>query len=169
MILLLLLLALNLCWLFLINLPTIQPTKDIENKRSPYGSTVCPNIRSGYVILAKITQIKDYGKASRSNRRRRRIKLMKFTSVFTILLLSNDINLNPGPNNMKSLTKSPRKECSKNIRSNQNAIRCAKCDTWVHVKCLPMTKVMFQYYLAHTNEEWLCDSCGLPNLATHIL
>ena len=66
---------------------------------------------------------------------------------------------------MKSLTKSPRKECSKNIRSNQNAIRCAKCDTWVHVKCLPMTKVMFQYYLAHPNEEWLCDSCGLPSLS----
>ena len=24
---------------------------------------------------------------------------------------------------------------------------------------------MFQYYLAHPNEEWLCDICGLPNLS----
>ena len=107
-----------------LDLNSIQTiSRDIENKR-PYGSTVCPNIRSGYVILAKITQIKDYGKASRSNRRRRRIKLMKFTLVsvnkylfFTILLSSNDINLNPSPNNMKSLTKFPCKECSKNARS----------------------------------------------------
>ena len=107
-----------------LDLNSIQTiSRDIENKR-PYGSTVCPNILSGHVILAKITQIEDDGKAWRSNRRRRRIKLMKFTSVsvnkylfFTILLSSNDINLNPSPNNMKSLTKFPCKECSKNARS----------------------------------------------------
>ena len=123
-----------------LDLNSIQTiSRDIENKR-PYGSTVCSNILSGHVILAKITQIEDDGKAWRSNRRRRRIKLMKFTSVsvnkylffklmkftsvsvnkylfFTILLSSNDINLNPSPNNMKSLTKFPCKECSKNARS----------------------------------------------------
>lgn len=69
-------------------------------------------------------------------------------------LKSGDIQPNPGP---ESTPKYPRKECKKNVRSNQNAILCAVCMTWSHVKCLVMSKVSFRYYLENPNLDWICS------------
>ena len=60
------------------------------------------------------------------------------------IALSGDIQTNPGPNG-KRPPKYPCKECSKNVRNNQDALPCATCKTWSHAKCLGMTKASFKY------------------------
>ena len=58
-------------------------------------------------------------------------------------------------------------QCSgskKCVKSNQDAILCASCTSWSHVKCLGMTKTMFQYYLKHPEIDWTCAFCALPKL-----
>ena len=67
----------------------------------------------------------------------------------------------PGPNG-KRPPKYPCKECSKNVRNNQDALLCATCKIWSHAKCLGMTKASFKYYLDNANLDWTCSLCSLP-------
>lgn len=50
--------------------------------------------------------------------------------------LCGDVHPQPGP---AVKVKYPCKECQRNVRSNQNAILCANCETWSHAKCLGFT------------------------------
>lgn len=58
--------------------------------------------------------------------------------------------------------KYPYKECQRNVRSNQNAILCANCETWSHAKCLGFTNTQFKYYLDNSHIDWICNWCCLP-------
>ena len=84
------------------------------------------------------------------------------TSTFQldrIIRLCGDVHPHPGP---ASKVKYPCKECSKNVRSNQNAILCAQCETWSHAKCIGFTTNEFKYYLDNPNIDWICNWCCLP-------
>ena len=58
--------------------------------------------------------------------------------------------------------KYPCKECSKNVRSNQDALLCADCNSWMHAKYLGLTKAAFKYYLDYPDIDWTCLLCSLP-------
>ena len=75
-----------------------------------------------------------------------------------ILLLSNDINLNPGPQ------KDPCCECLKGCRRNQKAIQCDECQGWFHAKCINMSSIEYNYHLQDTDSNWSCNSCLFPGL-----
>ena len=55
---------------------------------------------------------------------------------FDRIALCGDVHPQPGP---AVKVKYPCKECQRNVRSNQNAILCANCETWSHAKCLRLT------------------------------
>ena len=50
---------------------------------------------------------------------------------FFILILSGDIEQNPGPG-----IKFPCGVCKKSVRSNQRGVACDCCDLWFHTKCM---------------------------------
>ena len=77
------------------------------------------------------------------------------------IVLGGDIQTNPGPN-IKRTPRYPCRECAKNVRSNQDAILCVKCNYWTHAKCLGLTKQQFKYYLDHPDIDWICVMCSLP-------
>ena len=52
----------------------------------------------------------------------------------------------------------PCKLCPKNVSDNDNAILCALCQTWVHIKCSHLNYIDHKY-LQGCNEPWYCLSC----------
>lgn len=79
------------------------------------------------------------------------------------LLISGDVSPNPGPR--RKPTKYPCGECSKSVRSNQDAILCSECNTWSHARCLNMSNWTFQYYLNNPSVDWICSFCALPKFS----
>ena len=84
------------------------------------------------------------------------------TRITLILLISGDIQLNPGPKTTKA-PKYPCGICNKNVNSNQKAIECEHCLTWFHTKCTGMSNLNYQVHMQHSSYVWLCCGCGLPN------
>lgn len=102
--------------------------------------------------LTTSIQVNTYGKRSKN--------LTRF--VTTLLLLSGDIQLNPGP------AKYPCGQCSKPVKSNQRGILCDFCDVWFHARCLNIDKIAYNA-LANSSCVWGCPTCGLPNYSTSLL
>lgn len=48
----------------------------------------------------------------------------------SLLLLSGNMELNPGPQ-----YKQPCGKCTRPLKSNQKGIKCYMCDVWYHAKC----------------------------------
>ena len=80
-----------------------------------------------------------------------------------LLILSGDLELNPGPGNCKY----PCGVCSRPVKKNQKAVQCDSCDTWIHKKCMLMNTQIYEA-LANTSISWHCCSCGLPNFASSL-
>ena len=74
--------------------------------------------------------------------------------LLVILVLSGDIQLNPGPPNWKY----PCGLCSKPVKCNQPGIECEVCYTWQHCKCLDMNESEYSR-LQHSDEGWCCPQC----------
>ena len=79
-----------------------------------------------------------------------------------LLLLSGDVELNPGPP-----TKYPCGECSRPCKKNQPAILCDNCESWYHQKCLQMNTAIFEA-LGDCSFTWICCNCGIPNFSSNI-
>ena len=81
----------------------------------------------------------------------------------TTLPLCGDVASNPGPRK-PATPKFPCKECGKEVRSDQDAILCSKCNCWSRARCLHMSKAGFLYYLENPSIEWACSLCSLTQL-----
>ena len=69
------------------------------------------------------------------------------------LLLSGDLELNPGP------VKDPCAVCSKCVRKNQRGIACDSCDSWFHTKCIGMDMATYQIYCEDETVPFNCRDC----------
>ena len=83
--------------------------------------------------------------------------------ILSLLILSGDIETNPGP----PTTKYPCGVCSRPCRISQPAIQCDTCDTWIHKKCLEIDPVSWKS-LANTSISWHCLNCALPNFSSSL-
>ena len=84
--------------------------------------------------------------------------------VHILILLSYDIEVNPGPRQWKY----PCGSCLKPVKSNQKGIFCDQCDIWWHLACVPeVTHVNEEEYLTmmDNNKDWYCYSCQLPSFS----
>jgi hypothetical protein len=88
-------------------------------------------------------------------------KNFKFLTLAILILLSGDVNPNPGP------VKYPCSVCEKPVAKNHRALQCDQCDSWVHIKCdnPPMTPKEYEKFMTITHLTWECPSCRLPNLS----
>ena len=84
-----------------------------------------------------------------------------------ILLLSGDVQLNPG---LPTRTpKYPCGVCSKNVNSNHKAMECGDCFTWYRIKYVNMGDNMYQVHMHHNSYTWVCFKCCLPNFTNSSL
>ena len=71
----------------------------------------------------------------------------------SLILLSGDVNLNPGP------VKDPCFLCNKGCRSNQKAVQCDDCHNWYHVKCIGMKNCEYFDLVSDPSANWICTMC----------
>ena len=79
------------------------------------------------------------------------------TYFITIIILSGDINLNPGP------PKDPCGICQKGVRKNQKGICCDLCYHWFHIKdsCIKMSIAEYEEHCSNPALKWLCKCCSV--------
>ena len=92
-----------------------------------------------------------YWKGS-SSRPSRPLRLSSFLAC-SLILLSGDVELNPGPG-----PRHPCGSCSRLVRSNQCGIYCEVCFLWYHTSCIGMTHSEYDR-LSNSDEAWCCDRC----------
>ena len=85
---------------------------------------------------------------------------MKFRS--SILIMCGDVQLSPGP------CRFPWGICNKPAKSNQKAIQCDFCDTWYHIRCTYMDRLVYEAP-ANSSCIWVCDNCGIANFSSSLL
>lgn len=84
------------------------------------------------------------------------------TTLLCILLVSGDIQLNPGPG-----TKYPCTICYKPVKANQMALECDGCLKWTHCKCCSMSKHEYQEHQQEAALQWHCPRCIVESLPFH--
>lgn len=107
--------------------------------------------------LGPVNNILNHGS---SNVRIRNVLVKTFVSL---LLLSGDISVNPGP-----CYKYPCGICGKPVKLNQRGIQCDFCEVWSHIRCLNMNSIVYEA-LANSSCVWECCSCGMPNFSSSLL
>ena len=80
-------------------------------------------------------------------------------AVFS-LLLSGDIESNPGPRTPKH----PCSICSRAVKQHDPAVLCDECGLWTHNKCSGLSDRTYKA-IKHSNSDtvWICLSCSLPS------
>jgi len=75
-----------------------------------------------------------------------------------VLLLSNDISLNPGP------VRYPCGVCYKPVCRNQKALLCDICELWSHCKCSGIDDKAYSCYQRMGYFTWNCPRCMAGSL-----
>ena len=84
-------------------------------------------------------------------------------AMFT-LLLSGDVELNPGPTE-KSIYPCP--FCELNVEYGMKALQCDECDMWYHKTCVSICTNDYEM-LENNSKTYLCCRCDHPNYISNI-
>ena len=86
--------------------------------------------------------------------------------LFLLLLISGDIELNPGPVPEDTTCASPTSDlcptCSLSVGENDLGIACDQCDNWFHLKCQGVSNKKYKE-LSKPSASWLCTDCSYEN------
>ena len=77
---------------------------------------------------------------------------------FFLLLLSGDIEINPGP------IKNPCSICLKSVAKSHRAVNCDICNLWSHVKCSKISASEYQHLQSLTSFDFICSRCLMQEL-----
>ncbi len=80
-----------------------------------------------------------------------------------ILVLSGDIQSNPGP---VVNWKYPCEKCNRPVKTNQAGIMCEVCYAWHHCKCVSIDDSEY-HRLQLSDEAWCCSSCFRTAMPFH--
>lgn len=78
----------------------------------------------------------------------------------SLLLLSGDVEQNPGPR----VPKYPCGTCHKAVKAKDPAVCCDQCNKWVHNKCSGLSADAYAC-LQNSDCIWICPNCGIPNFS----
>ena len=81
-------------------------------------------------------------------------KAIVIALIFILILLSGDIEVNPGP-----LTYDVGPLCLQVVAENHNAILCDNCTKWYHAKCVNMSVEDYKLLAQIDDFNWLCIYC----------
>jgi hypothetical protein len=102
----------------------------------------CPVWKSYYLDLKKfaLNQANSYCSSSTSSCTN--VKLKKYVMrpvAFYCIILSGDVEINPGPNSTDSCV-----NCNQNFRANARKLLCSDCGAWLHMKCAGVSDSAFK-------------------------
>ena len=87
--------------------------------------------------------------------------------IALLIILSGDVELNPGPKNLKY----PCSVCNNEVKKNQEALKCTECKKWSHRTCANISKEEYRK-LQSKKFVWICPtpSCSpsYENETSHI-
>jgi len=92
-------------------------------------------------------------------------KIEKVNKSYSLLLilLSGDININPGPVSIKTKCNS----CYRTVAKNHRAVSCDLCLKWCHIKCEGISPTRYREMVNendNNNLSFVCSPCHLNNL-----
>ena len=87
-------------------------------------------------------------------------QISKPTLLTLILILSNDIELNPGSRNASIF---PCWYCDQPVNWSDQGVCCSECSIWHHKSCGNISTKEMQY-LERSNVYWLCCKCESVNV-----
>ena len=87
---------------------------------------------------------------------------MKKQHLLFKLLLSGQVELNPGPRSPRWLCGS----CGKNVNWRCKALECDTCKTWYHTDCQGGMDTTMYNLMDISNLSWNCIKCRLPNFGS---
>ena len=79
------------------------------------------------------------------------------TYIAMLLVISGDIEMNPGHKGQKNLCGM----CSKLVRKNDRAVKCNDCENWIHTRCANITVAQYEE-MKTSKENWYCPKCVSP-------
>ncbi len=111
-------------------------------KHKPVEITAQTTIQIIYIVIHKASMIYKQYRLCYWHKKQQLKSIITFTWQHWpfILLLSDDIELNPGP---KSID--PCGICERIVKDNHRAFCCDGCDIWCHKTCISMCTQSFEY------------------------
>jgi len=86
----------------------------------------------------------------------------RYTSICScLLLMSGDVELNPGLRPPKY----PCSICSKAVKNSDPAVSCDQCVLWVHNACSGLSNHMYEC-MQQSSTVWICPACGMPSFTS---
>ena len=88
------------------------------------------------------------------------------------LILSGDIETNPGPANRDNQQTKPKSDrlrsstcnlCNKTVRINSKKLMCIHCKSLVHLQCSALKAILIKKN-SRKAHEWVCESCHFREL-----
>lgn len=92
-------------------------------------------------------------------------KPAKTTTCLLLLLLSGDVEMNPGPNSFF-----PCGCCELDVSWNMKAVLCDQCSAWYHKSCLDMCSAEYNRHVSEgSGVIWICNVCDSKNYDSSML
>ena len=96
----------------------------------------------------------------------------RFIHLLLVLLLSGQVELNPGPitpsQSSTFSTNHPCGICKKKMKDSHHALLCDKCELWLHTDCLEFPVSNYSTLLNFTSFILVCSDCGYSNYSHRI-
>ena len=144
-------------WFLLVRCRAIYATDEVGETCEDPGSLLCAPKRllpSGSCYSAVVLA----WERNWHLRPRQRRHLLHSLRFCWLLLLSGDIETNPGP------VRYPCTMCGKPVKSNQRGIECSRCEKWTHAKCCGVSPEEYLRLGECEDELWYCPSCWTSEL-----
>ena len=96
-------------------------------------------------------------------------KLKKMPHLLLLILLSGQVEMNPGPVDSQLSNSSFSESASCGICEHEVTnigIYCDRCQTWFHQHCASVSDDTYYNILPRDSVSWICCLCGLPNHST---
>jgi hypothetical protein len=84
--------------------------------------------------------------------------------ILILLMLSGQVEMNPGPDN--SISVYPCGIIENPVDWGERAICCDRCDLWHHASCMSMNNTVYEALANHSDLSWICCQCGFPNFSS---
>ena len=80
------------------------------------------------------------------------------------MILSGDVELNPGPASRGKNNAAKCNICNKAVGTNSKRVKCEVCQHLTHISCLNVSKIQQKNYTVKTIPLHTCTSCTLTEL-----